>query len=112
MQRLRFHHDPTADTAIDTMAMAYSYCKLAQERYSDQVPKEIDDRILRSFAGAIRTTLVKKLNLLEGSSKDVFELVAPDEALLRKKEDIAAKIKRQKRALKLIDDFMQACGSQ
>ena len=107
---IRPHHDPSADTAISTMAMTYAYYTIACQRYADQVPKEVDSRIFRKFVKSIKATLSNKLKLMDGSANEAFALVAPDDSLLSKQPDIAARIVRQERALLLIDDFMKSCS--
>jgi len=104
-EQIRSHHDPSADTAIETMSMTHAYYAIASQRFCDQLPKEIDSRIFRTFATCFKESLNKELNALDGTTADLFPLVAPDRALLTFQEDMKARQERQQRALGLIDDY-------
>eukprot|EP01083_Nonionella_stella_P194314 716766_1 len=74
------------EKALEVIADACAYWRVAFFRFSDYVPKLVDHELLRSFSTHCRATLMDKLNVLQADPAELMKLLAedPSVALIRK----------------------------
>jgi len=111
-EQLMVKHKHTSDEAMNSMAIAYAYFKVSFKRYCDNLPRTIDDRLLRAFKEQSREVLMAEFGLDSPADADLSAMFAEDPAMIRKRRDLEAKVSRQRQGLELLDGALKAAKNQ
>lgn len=94
--------------AIKVMAAVMAYFSIATKRFGDNVPMAIDSLFLRGFGSRVREDLCEQLGLFTKQPLELCELFVQDPESLRRKEELATKEERLKKAWDLLRPYASA----
>lgn len=93
---------------IKVMSSVMAYFSIATKRFGDNVPMAIDSLLLRGFGARVREALCEQLGLFTKQPIELCDLFVQNPETVRKKEELATKEERLKKAWDLLRPYASA----
>lgn len=91
------------DDAVLCAATAHAYYKIAFKRFTDNIPRTIDELLLRQFCADCRKVLTTGLGVMHSDDEELVQWFEEDAATSQKRRELDARLQRQREGLELLD---------